>query len=530
MHHKHLFFAILISTLHTYVQSMETSYQSASHYNLSCIHTWAPEDIWIQIIACSDEKGILRQTCSYFRECASTRNEKIFLQRPLVIVPEVLNRFALYYADFANNQILNNLLYHGANPNNVDDNNNSLMHYAAQNGNLEIVKTLLEHPEFDKKNIAKNEYSPLLLAAHYKHTKIVEHILSQCTIDYNTMLCLSIHYGLSDLTQLLLTHMSCENIVINTKNIRPPSTRSICPFETRCGKKDKMSALHYATIKRDTHTAQLLISHGIPVDTADNKNCTPLHYAIEHNATNMITLLMNNKATMDKVCETSTSLCHAVLSNLMTKMLFLLNHGADINAKDECGTTVLHIASARGYTQAVKLLLAYNADINERNNDGRTALHVAYLHWQHTIMRLLFSHPDIDIELSGSYAGRPLLSCIIRDYRDGYKDMIDLLIEKTDINAMDGFGNNPLSYTYWDNNMIIMQKLVKHPKIQINALFGQNLSDEFEENRRDNFGYKRSGPVTILDLAMRPDRKEIIDLLKQHGAKTRAELEKDGLL
>jgi len=510
---------------------METYHQSSTDYNASCIHAWAPEDIWIQIIACSDTKYKIREICSYFRECASTRNERIFLQRPLVIVPEVLKRFALYYADFANNEILNNLLYYGANPNSADDDDNSLMHYATQNGNLEMVKTLFEHPEFDKSNIAINEYSPLLLAAHYKHTKIVEHILSQCAIDYNTMLCLSIHYGLSDLTQLLLTHMSCKNI-INAENVWTPDTRSICPFETHRGKRDKMSALHCATIKGDTHTAQLLISHGIPVDTGDNNNCTPLHYAIEHNATNMITLLMNNKATIDKVCkDKGTSLHHAVYSNLMTKMLFLLRHGTDINAKNEYGSTALHIASSRGYTQTVKLLLAYNANINERNNNGQTALHIAYLNWRYTIMHLLLSRPDIDIELSGPYAGKSLLSCIIGDYRDGYKDMIDLLIEKTDINAIDGLGNNPLSYTYWHNNMIIMQKLVKHPNIQINILFGQNLSDKFEENKRDNFSYKRRGPVTILDLAMMYNTKqEVFDLLKQHGAKTKAELENDGLI
>ncbi len=526
MHHKHLFLALIIGSFFTLARGMQDYEQDNTEYNLSHILNLTPEDVWLQIIARSDAKDAIRKTCSYFRDCASTKNKKLFLQIPLVIAPEVLERFALYYADFAHDSILNNLLYHGANPNSADDSGNSVMHYAVQNGNLEMVKTLLQHPQFDKKNMATNENSTLFLAAQGKHTKIVEHILSQCTIDYNAMLCLAIHYGLSDFTTLLLTHMSHDTTSINTEAMWPPEKNTSY-------KRRKMSALHYATIKGDTDTAQILISNGMHVDTADTDNSTPFHYALSHNITNMINLFMNNKANIHHVCNSGqTSLHKAVRSGLMTKALFLLNHGANINTKNTYGNTALHIASANGHNHLVKLLLAYNADINERNNDGATALSQAFNNHQLSIVHLLLSQPDIDATQSWKDKQTLLHRIIINSQydHDRYKKIINLVLQKTDINALDVYGNSPLSYTYWHHNIPLLQKLLEQPTININALHGQNLSDKFQDNVRDNYGYKRKGSVTVLDLAMRHQNTEFVDLLMQHGAQTRAQLEEDGLL
>jgi len=216
----------------------------------------------------------------------------------------------------------------------------------------------------------------------------------------------------------------------------------------------------------------------------------------------------------------------------MTKTLFLLNHGANINTKNAYGSTALHIASAHGYTHIVKLLLAYNANINERNNNGATALSHAFNNHQLSIVHLLLSQSDIDATQSWEDKQTLLHRIIINSQydHDRYKEIIDLILQKNDINALDVYGNSPLSLTYWHHNIPMLQKLLEQPTIKINALHGQNLSNEFKENAIDNYGYKRTGPVTVLDLAMRHDRTEFIDLLMQHGAQTKAQLEENGLL
>ncbi len=247
----------------------------------------------------------------------------------------------------------------------------------------------------------------------------------------------------------------------------------------------------------------------------------------------MINLFMNNKANIHHVCNSGqTSLHKAVRSGLMTKALFLLNHGANINTKNTYGNTALHIASANGHNHLVKLLLAYNADINERNNDGATALSQAFNNHQLSIVHLLLSQPDIDATQSWKDKQTLLHRIIINSQydHDRYKKIINLVLQKTDINALDVYGNSPLSYTYWHHNIPLLQKLLEQPTININALHGQNLSDKFQDNVRDNYGYKRKGSVTVLDLAMRHQNTEFVDLLMQHGAQTRAQLEEDGLL
>lgn len=520
------------------IKQVATNYQQNNAYNKTHILNLLPKEVWLQIVARSTAKDTLRKTCIYFYDFASTRNEKLFPKDPLHITSEVLERFALYYADFANNAILNNLLLHGANPNTADDKGNSLMHFAAQNGNLEMVKTLLAHPQFDASNMATKN-SPLLLAAHYKKIDVVKHILSHCTINYNIMLCHAIYYRLSDFTELLFTHISENDIKIDKEIIREPKKDAYNPviLDDRYGRRP----LHYAITSKDAHTAQRLLSHNIDiVDAEDEYSYTPFHYAIIYNATNMIKLLIDNKANINHVCLHSrrTSLHHAAEFGLMTKALFLLKNGVDINAKTSQGNTALMIASIYGHTQLVKLLLAYNANVNEHDNKGLTALNLAHNNHHVTVMRILLDHPDIDIEQAYNSKNLALLSIIIRDYknskyRNEYYDMFDVIIEKTDINTTDIYGNNPLSYAYWENNIEMTLKLISHPKVQMNTLFGKNLSDEFEENRRNYYGYKRSGPVTFLDLVMNGhniNKDTLIDFLRQRGAKTKAELEEEKLL
>ncbi len=172
---KYLFLTLIISSFFTITHGMEsTNYKSNTDYNLSQILNLAPEDVWLQIIACSDAKYTIRRLCSYFHEYASTKNEQLFLQSPLVLTPEVLERFALYYADFQNNQILKNLLYHGADPNSADDYGNTLMQYATRNGNHEIINILMKHPNF---NVNENIKPFRSFGMHYQETNDIHHAI-----------------------------------------------------------------------------------------------------------------------------------------------------------------------------------------------------------------------------------------------------------------------------------------------------------------------------------------------------------------
>lgn len=511
---------------------MEISHQSDTDYNVSQIHTWAPEDIWIHIIAHSDEKGIIRQTCSYFRNLASTKNEKLFLQRPLVIVPEVLNRFALFYADFENNMILNNLLYHGADPNNVDDNGMSVMKYVVKNGNLDMVKTLLNHPDFDATNMAKDYRSPLLLAARYKYESMVDHILSHCTVDYDTMLFLAIQYDLPSFIEKLLPYAS-----------KVEQVKEVDMAGCKCNANHKEGLLHSAAVKGYVNLVQKLIEQGTPVDSKNSEGFTPFSYAITHNSTDMINLLIKNNANVNSVNkQLYTPLHHAAKNGSITRVQFLLNHGADINAKTRYNGTSLHLAAEQGHVQIVQLLLAHNVNVNERNRNANTALHEASSKYQTDIMKLLLQRPDID--LFTGLENKSLLYIIIKHnwvpfYRvnkatnkyEAANDLHDLFIKKSDINEINKIyedGQSLLSYALLRTQIPMIRTLLEQPTITIINTIHMPELDSFYSNSFKNQG-------TPLDIALHmtrdePEMQKIVDLLKKLGAKTRAQLEKDGLI
>jgi len=510
MHIKHLFLALIISNVFTYAHSMQNIEQENTEYNLSCIQTWAPEDVWLHIIACSDKKWKMRETCSYFRERASTKNEKLFLQNPLVIVPEALQMFTLYYADFTNNDILNNLLHHRADPNSVDDNGQSAMHYIAKNGNLEMIKTVSNHPDFDATIIANDDKSPLFLAAQCGHENIVDYILNHYSVNHNDMLFFAMQYDLPSFIEKLLPY-------ITQADTKGPSM-SLC----ECQKNYVHGNLHCAATKGYNDVAQILIDKGTPIDLKNDNDKTPLHYAITRNSTDMIKLLIKNKANVNSAdIGLFTPLHNAVSNGRMTRALFLLLHGADINAKDRSNQTALHIASKKGYVKIVQLLLAYNASLNEYDSSNKSPLYYAGNPY---IIELLVRQPNINLIIDNNCKTQ-LLSIIAERCRDYPNKVIDL----TAITEIDTYGQSPLSYALWNKNISLLHKILQKSVFKINVLYGKNTKGYSDRRFEGN-------TMTALDIALQLAQKnnnamqEIIDLLIERGAKTKAQLEKDGLI
>jgi ankyrin repeat protein len=491
------------------------------HYNALYINQLVPEDIWLHIIAYSKKKGTMREICSYFRDLASTKNEKLFLERLLRLTPDASDIFMLYYADFENNEILNNLLRCGANPNAVDDNKMSVMHYVIMNGNLAMVKTLLEHPQFDAKNIASGEQSPLILAAQCKYMDIIQYIFSHCTIDYEKIICYAIQLEYPEFIALLLPHISKEVKTLD-------SMRITHPFEERPG---RLSALHCAAIKGYVSVAQKLLAHGTDVNLQDSERYTPLHYAITSKSTTLIKLLLEHGASINILNEAGYSplLCAAAMGN-MTRVLFLLHNGADVNIYTHECETALHYASKFGYLKTAQLLLNHTINSNARNDSGATALSYAYLQYHKKIIKLLVNEPSIDLTLDTKNI--QLLSEIIQSHRHAYyKDLIESIIEKTDIHAKDRYGNSPFSYTLWHTNWYMFNRLLEQADLKINILYGPE--DNKSACYHDRYAYREKGFMTALDIVVflqentKDNLQKIHNKLQERGAKTRMQLEQE---
>jgi ankyrin repeat protein len=116
----------------------------------------------------------------------------------------------------------------------------------------------------------------------------------------------------------------------------------------------KVTPLHYACQNGDLAMARLLIEHGADVLAADSDGATPVWYAA-------------GGANDDNPPEKQ----HAAVMELLVK------HGVPLSAKNDEGKTLLHLAAATSRVEVAKYLLRAGLDVNARMRNGITPLHYA---------------------------------------------------------------------------------------------------------------------------------------------------------
>lgn len=309
---------------------------------------------------------------------------------------KTLEQLTLYYGALGDCAHVRTLLSCGVDPNIRDNNNMSLMHYAAQYGYGDIVALLLEHPLFNQNHIADDEASPLCLAAKYNQLDVIKQLMITCTetIKKEEALCYAVKKGLFDvidtllklkidpnsvdnegefplwyavgdgdsylpIMQLLITHGANVNQYIEVKN----SNFSGC------------TALHLAAILGHKYTAQLLINHDADVNLKTANDVTPLHGAVEAGNAYIVELLISK--------------------------------GAQVNEKDNVGKTALHYA-IKDINIIAMLLTCSEINVNERDNDGNTPLHLAIENGNIKIVQQLLERDDIIINSQNNQGKTPL--------------------------------------------------------------------------------------------------------------------------
>ncbi|XP_062512429.1 serine/threonine-protein phosphatase 6 regulatory ankyrin repeat subunit B-like [Corticium candelabrum] len=203
----------------------------------------------------------------------------------------------------------------------ADRHGNRALHIAARNGDIQIVKLLVDCGADLKHNakidaVDKGGNQPLHLAVRKGHTRT---------------------------SRLLLSH----DADVNSLNEDGQT-----PLHTAAGgdkdlDKERNSPLHLAVRKGHTRTSRLLVSREADVNSLNEDGQTPLHTA----------------AGGDKDCPELCSI--------------LLEHNAKIDAVDKDGNQPLHLAVRKGHTITSRLLLSRDADVNSLNEDGQTPLHTA---------------------------------------------------------------------------------------------------------------------------------------------------------
>ncbi|KAK8899206.1 hypothetical protein M9Y10_001510 [Tritrichomonas musculus] len=340
-------------------------------------------------------------------------------------------------------------------PEESENKSQTALYLAVELQNIEIIKLLLSHPKINvnKECNALFDYLlsqqiPFSLAVGLGRPDIVELFLENCDIDFKkkslfsllksslfgsekkTLLYFAIENENLEVVKVLLKN---EDIDINELNDIYRNTKGIFYYDTeRSGRsidyilyKCKKAALHIAVQKKLFKYVELLLS--------------------------------NPRTDVNILCESFKEYWSSGSTDYEADFndvdFYYINPKDDI----EMSSAALHMAVDNNDTEIVKLLLSHpNIDVNilsKSKNVSETALHRAVYKGNEEIIELLLSHPKIDVNIptkdSKSYTNGNKTALHIAYQKEKTK-IIKLLLQRNDINvdALDNNQKKPSDYCF----------------------------------------------------------------------------------
>ncbi|WP_264706609.1 ankyrin repeat domain-containing protein [Wolbachia endosymbiont (group B) of Archips podanus] len=212
------------------------------------------------------------------------------------------------------------------------DDKKTPLHYAAQSGNEQVVKLLIEKKaNVDTRDRVDNR--PLHIAAKNGYLGIVKVLLDTNKVNVNA--------------------------------------------ET--SPKYKFTPLHFAARNGHLEIVNALLDKGAEVHAETKYKYTPLHLAAENGHFGVVSeLLKNDKVNIDAETERKLTPLHLAAKNGYLEVVeALLKKGASVNAQDTGNFTPLHLAALNGHSGIVKLLIDKGARVDAQTTKGNTPLHLA---------------------------------------------------------------------------------------------------------------------------------------------------------
>ena len=263
------------------------------------------------------------------------------------------------YAATGHPKIVEWLLSRGADPHFLWE--YSCLHMAAQSGQLEVARILLQH-KADQNALNKEGQTPLHLASAGGHINVAQLLLEHgvdvdvLDDDRQTPLHLASAGGHFNVAQLLFKHGVDANAL----------------------DKNRSTALHLASANGHINVVQLLLKQGVDAITQDTNRSTAFYLALENDHIDVVQLMLQHGVdvkALDK--KRSTALHLASEKGSVDVVRFLLEHRVDVDARDKKRSTALHLASEKGHINVAQLLLKHGANANAPDGEGQTPLHLA---------------------------------------------------------------------------------------------------------------------------------------------------------
>lgn len=267
---------------------------------------------------------------------------------------------------------------------------------AAEKGNMEIIKMLVEDGKAVVNDPSSYGVTPLIAAAAAGNDKVVEYLVAQG----------------ADVTA-----------------------------KDDLGKTALIYAIGFDNPKL---ISSLIKLDNKAVNLPDNSGNTPLIYAAQKGLVNNIKLLLANGAKVD-YRNPATGLCAlsaAAAEDQSAAIRLLVRTGkADVNLPDLSGRTPIFYAVEQDKADALRTLISLGADVNAQDNNGVTPLMRASAKNRQDCVNILLKQKNINTNLK-DFQGRTAITYSV--YAEEVAPAQALLKAGADINTRDSASNTPL--------------------------------------------------------------------------------------
>ncbi|KAI4892557.1 hypothetical protein NFI96_024723 [Prochilodus magdalenae] len=275
-------------------------------------------------------------------------------------------------------------LLKGTDINKRSSSSDTLLHIAAQHGQVAVINFLLCHgAKLDQRD--QQGRIALHRAAEAGHTAASVALVKTGA---------DIHA--KDKASKTPQHLAAEN---GHENI----IRALVDEEARSFK-NQTTFLHMAALEDDSELAGILLRNGASVDVQDSQRKTPLFHAIscgnentaavllqagarvdfgimeaafDLNRKSVLSLLLRNIKNTLSQNEIQSVLFKAVKRNLDEAVAALIDSGVDVNVCDELGYTPLLLATELRNVEVFKVLISRKAQLDKKLPNQTSALHLA---------------------------------------------------------------------------------------------------------------------------------------------------------
>ncbi|XP_013875600.1 ankyrin repeat domain-containing protein 16 isoform X2 [Austrofundulus limnaeus] len=276
----------------------------------------------------------------------------------------------------------------------------TLLHYAARHGHLDVVEYLVEQLGADVE-VCNNDYKrPLHEAASMGHKDCVSYLLrkgaavdSLKKADWTPLMMACTRRNLGVIQELLdhgadpalrnkdgwnSFHVACREgdpLIVERLLLTSPDT-------WRTESKTGRTPLHTAALHGCQEVVRILLDRcGYSPDSRDSCGATPFMDAVRNGHLPVARLLLDkHQASPVAADRLGAQPVHQVAVTGQEEALRFLvqDQGVDVNQKaTELQLTALHYAAKEGHTSMITTLLQLGADLQVRDKKGRTALHMA---------------------------------------------------------------------------------------------------------------------------------------------------------